>query len=232
MSLNNQLKDLYQKYWDKTRDEIVIGKDSAFPFMIRVNERYEKAPKRVMFCGQETYAWNSEEYNTVEKSSVESIMKRYDIFVNNGGYNSPYWNFQKQIINDNPQIGFVQDNIVKIGKADEAGCDETIDNLAHQYFPVFREEVNILRPDLIIFLTGPNYDNKIEYNLGSFTKESCLDKDEFSFLNHPENICFDKLTFNDSNIPISYRINHPGSIQRQHQYFPMIKAINIIIKDL
>ncbi|WP_288919897.1 hypothetical protein, partial [uncultured Prevotella sp.] len=68
--------------------------------------------------------------------------------------------------------------------------------------------------------------------LGSFSKENCLDKEEFSFLNNPANICFDKLNFNDNNIPLSYRINHPGAIQRRHQYYPMIKAIDIIIKDL
>lgn len=230
--MNERLKELYQKYWNKTRDEIVVKKDSAFPFMINVNKRYENASKRVMFCGQETYAWNGEEYNAVEKSSVDSIMKRYDIFVNNGGYNSPYWNFQNRIIADNPEIGFVQNNLVKIGKAYEPGCDETIDNLAHQYFPVFKKELNILRPDLIIFLTGPNYDRKIEYNLGRFTTENCLDKEEFSFLSSPANICFDKLIFSNTNAPLSYRTNHPRHIQMQGQYYPMIKAISLVIKKL
>ena len=46
MSMNEQLKGLYQQHWDKTRDEIVIGKDSAFPFMISVSKRYENATKK------------------------------------------------------------------------------------------------------------------------------------------------------------------------------------------
>lgn len=232
MKTNEKLKELYQKHWDKTRDEIVIKKNSAFPFMIYANERFENAKRRVMFCGQETQSWNVEEYKTVESSTVDSIMKRYNAFVNNGGYNSPYWNFQNRIMNSNPDVGFVQNNIVKIGKRDDSGCDDDIDNLAHKYFPVFKDELNILKPHLIIFLTGPNYDDKIKNNLGSFVKENCLDEEEFSFLNHPKNICFDRLIFPDKNIPPAYRINHPRAIQQQNQYYPMIRAINLIVKRI
>lgn len=52
-----------------------------------------------MFCGQETQSWNSEEYNDPYKASVDSVMRRYNVFVNNDGYNSPYWNFQRRIKN-------------------------------------------------------------------------------------------------------------------------------------
>lgn len=232
MSMNEQLKELYQKYWDKTRDEIVIGKHSAFPFMISVSKRYEDAKKRVMFCGQETNDWNGQEYDSVQGSTVDSVMNRYDLFVNNGGDNRTYWNLQKRIIENNPEIGFVHNNIVKIGKRYGKGCDEDIDSLAHKDFPTFKKELDILKPNLIIFLTGPDYDGKIKYNLGSFNKENCLDIEVFSFLNHPSCLYFDKLTFSDSSVPLSYRINHPLGIQHQRQYYPMIKAINLIIKQL
>lgn len=240
MSMNEQLKELYQQHWDKTRDEIVIGKDSAFPFMISVSKRYENATKKVMFCGQETNCWNGKETHDydpelVKRSTVGTITECYNDFVNKEkrmGYNSPFWNFINRLATQNANTGFIVNNIVKIGKKRRKGYNRVIDEEAHKYFPVFKEELNILKPDLIIFLTGPNYDDKIEYNLGSFSKENCLDKEEFSFLNNPANICFDKLNFNDNDIPLSYRINHPGAIQRQHQYYPMIKAIDIIIKGL
>lgn len=247
--MNGQLKELYQKHWDSVRDNIVSNhgkfasfnyKDRpAFPYMLCASEKYINSKHRVMLCGQETYdGWygkESKDYNEdiINKTTVDNLTKLYDSFVNqNCGYGKSFWGFYKQIYNSNPDVGFIANNIVKIGKRKGRGYDPDVEKEARSCFPVFKEEVNILKPDLIIFLTGPNYDDKIEYNLGSFSKENCLDKEEFSFLNNPANICFDKLNFNDNNIPLSYRINHPGAIQRQHQYYPMIKAIDIIIKDL
>lgn len=220
--MNNKLRVLYNTYWNSYVEYFINKVDAAFPYLIYVPEQYEKSSIKVMFCGQETQSWNSEEYKDPYKASVDSVMHRYNVFVNNDGYNSPYWNFQRRIKNRNKNVGFVRNNIVKIGKLDEPGCDDYIDNLARQYFPVFKKELEILQPDLIIFLTGPKYDWRIKNTLGNFSLKSLGDTDE----------CFDELVYDDPTIPMSIRINHPRWLQQHSKYWSMIENIDKIIKNI
>lgn len=220
--MNNRLKSLYETYWENYKTHFINKVDAAFPYLIYVPEKYEKSSIKVMFCGQETQSWNSEEYGDPLNATVESVMYRYNVFVNNDGYNSPYWNFQKRIINRNKNVGFIRNNIVKIGKLCDPGCDDTIDAMAREYFPVFKKELEILKPDLIIFLTGPNYDWRIRNTIGDFSLKHLGDPNE----------CYDELIFVDSTIPKSVRINHPRSLQQNSKYWPMIENIDKIIKKL
>lgn len=232
--INILLKKLYQQYFDKAKVNINFGANAAYPFMLKVNDRYEKASKKIEICGQETDSWNGEEYEDVAASTVDSVMERYNIFVNKEhGYNSPYWILVRALVNDNSEVGFVTNNVVKIGKPFDAGCDNNINELSRKYFPVFREEQNILKPSLIIFLTGPSYDWRIEQELGSFTKTNCLDDPEIAALGFPDNICFDILKFDDTTLPKAIRINHPGWYRRIG-FDPsiMVKALNILIRRL
>lgn len=232
--VNVQLRKLYLQHFDTAKAHINFGTDAAFPFMLKVDDRYEKAKSRIEICGQETDSWNGEEYGDVAGSTVDSVMERYNIFVNKEhGYNSPYWILIRALVKDNPDIGFVTNNVVKIGKPFEAGCDNNINELALKYFPVFRKEQDILKPDLIIFLTGPNYDWRIEQELSSFKKKNCLDVPEIAALGIPNNVYLDILTFDDSSLPKAIRINHPGWYRRiGFDASIMVKALNIITKRI
>jgi hypothetical protein len=44
-----------------------------------------------------------------------------------------------------------------------------------RYFNVMRAEIDILRPHVIVFFSGPNYDNDILRRLGGAKFEKCLD---------------------------------------------------------
>ena len=114
-----------------------------------------------------------------------------------------------------PDFGFVFQNVVKVGKRHEAGCDDYIDKLSQKYFPVFGEELKILRPDLIVFLTGPNYDERIKYAMGDFEKEQIGDG----------SILCDRLKFKNPDFPSAIRINHPGWLQRKHKYRIMVDEV-------
>lgn len=60
--MNIKLKALYNTYWNLYVENFINKVDAAFPYLIYVPEQYERSPKKVMFCGQETQSWNSEEY--------------------------------------------------------------------------------------------------------------------------------------------------------------------------
>jgi len=235
--MNDSLIKLYLKYWDEfIQNEFIPCSSStpcAYPFLIKVTQKYENSSKRIMICGQETQGWGRQYYNSPSTTSVYDVLKKYDDFVNKQdssglskpGYtehSSPYWNFIWQIMRSFPEVGFVQNNIVKVGKAIKHGCDDEINVLTQKHFPVFMNELEILRPTLIIFLTG-NYDKRIKSTLGDFSTEHIGDIDA----------CFDILTFNNLNIPKAIRINHPGWLQRNKLYNQrkneLIEVINKIL---
>jgi hypothetical protein len=67
------------------------------------------------------------------------------------------------------QIRYVWNNIVKIGKVREAGPGRPPKNIydaERKFFHVIPDEVKILKPDIILFLTGPDYDDAIRDNFG------------------------------------------------------------------
>lgn len=229
-NMDEDIKALYEQYFNDCLQHIIIPKarKAAMPFLIRVPENYESASFRIMFCGQETMGWCRSFYNQRESVTTSDLRKHYNNFVNKGnGRNSPYWNFQKRIINQFPSISFVRNNIVKIGKINTAGCDEAIDELTRKYFPVFRKEVEILKPNLIIFMTGKGaYDAKIEHALGTFKTEDLSKNEHLS-----DNFLFELLTFADATLPPAIKINHPAWLQRHNLYWSSIKKLRAVIAD-
>lgn len=230
--MNEELKKLYASHWDQYRENILFKVEAAFPFLITASDRYISCSRKVMFVGQETQGWDTED------STIDGICKMYDGFVNarcyryvetsDSIYKSPYWNFQRRILKLNPSVGFISNNIVKIGKKHNAGCSDSIDNLAHEYFPVFMEELRILKPDVIVFLTGPYYDWRIRRTMGNFTTQHIGE----------DGILCDRLIFEDKTIPDAIRINHPGWLIRNNNkiyhdklYHKMISIVDQFIKD-
>ena len=221
--MNDRLRDLYETYWDSYLEHIRFNPDltAAFPFLIFVPKEYEAADFKVMFCGEETQGWGGE-FEDKPNVTVRNLQRIYNGFVNGNGYNSPYWNFQRRIISNHSHCGYIRNNIVKIGKKRQAGCDENIDRLTRKYFPVFKRELEILRPDLIIFLSGTGvYDWKIKLALGAFKKISMSDK-----------FTFERLEFADPEIPHAIRLNHPAWLQRKRLYWPAINRLNRYMSDM
>lgn len=235
--MNKQLSQLYSLYWDSVIQNIYKSKGSAYPFLITATQHYQNASKRVMICGQETQGWGGE-YKDPDVVQPDNIMNLYNGFVNHdnhGGpiqrpgyivskhraYISPYWNFIWRVMRANPDVGFVMQNVVKIGKRSGAGCNEDIYQLTKEYFPVWRKELDILRPDCIIFLSG-TYDDRISEVAGHFKKEKV----------HGVDGRLDKLIFEDKAMPIAYRTNHPRYLQSDNKYFSMATVLIDIIGNL
>lgn len=239
--MNDQLKLLYEKYWDSFITNVYKatmkeGKPiCAYPFLIQATPHYLNAQKRIMFCGQETLSWGRE-FPHPDTTSPCDLMGLYDSFVNNNnrgeqllkpGYNrhykSPYWNFQWRIMQAFPEVGFVSQNLVKSGKYGSEGCNNAIYELTKQFFPVWKEELRILKPDMIIFLTG-NYDWRIREVIGDFTK-----------IPVGQNSHIDQLQFKNIDFPFAVRTNHPAYLQRhnrtEHRYFNTANELIELIKN-
>lgn len=215
------LKDIYIKYWAQYIEQIRNNPniEPAYPYLMVEPKGYRDKSVKVMFCGQETQGWGNEFDNEPEKATLEAISGIYAGFVNSGGYNSPYWQFINRVKKECQNASFICNNIVKIGKKRGAGCDDKINNLTLKYFPVIKEEIQILEPQMIIFLTGNRYYERIEKALGKFSSKN-VGKG------------LDKLTFEDETIPISYCCYHPKYLRMKHLENDVRSSLIEIIKSL
>jgi hypothetical protein len=173
MNINSKLKEIYEATWPaliesghKITDPIPTN-----PMLLSFDEDFfSRADKRIMICGQETWGWGD------FGSSVEDCMNGYySFFVDEEFYpgygKSAYWKafrfFQAQFASLYPEqkIQFIYQNLSKIGRNDGAtGVTNEIRTLERQHFPVFKKEIELLQPDMILFLTGPDRDHDIHFH--------------------------------------------------------------------
>ena len=239
--MNERLLRLYSQYWEGMIQNIykanIKDHPSAYPILIQATQHYQEASRRIMFCGQETLSWGTNEFPNPDTTTPNDLMSIYNAFVNRNndggpikrpGYYiksqkpnlSPYWNFQWNIMQHYPECGFVAQNIVKIGKRNGKGCDDIIYELTKEFFPVWKQELEILQPDCILFLTGL-YDQRIREIAGDF---------DIVPIDGTEGLVAE-LKFKDFSMPKAYRTNHPGLLQRKGKYSRVTNAITDILKN-
>lgn len=217
MYLNHRLFRLYEKYWD---DMIGSLKDNELgnPLLLnfRDEEKYEKADIKIMFLGQETNSWEG----GLGSKDINELMETYSEFLEIR-YGGQFWNAVRDYVrtikdmNPNKSVEYVWNNIIKIGKEEGKGVPEQhLVNRQKEVFPVLREEIEIINPNLIIFFTGPYYDQYInkEWDELQFNEVNNSDKRQLAIVNHnllPE---------------ITFRTYHPNYLYRRgKQFFGEIK---------
>jgi hypothetical protein len=179
-TINEELYELYASKWEGVSAALLTSveedeKTPTHPLLLYVDdeEAWQNADLKVMIFGQETNDW--ENWPKPVKS-IEHLRSVYDGFFNKGkcwSYGG-FWNgiarFQELLNKKYPEkkIRYLWNNIVKVGLADEAGrplpC--MYDEIERDNFHVIPDEVNILKPNVLIFLTGPKYDDLIRENFG------------------------------------------------------------------
>lgn len=184
---NEKLNKLYQDKYpiltkmiqDKNTKLKVQDRDSQMatnPLLLKSFESYDIADFKIMFFGQETNFWLKEINNGVFNGEILPILSLYERFFINGNcfrYGGQFWNGIKLFKNkvnksfDEKKIEYIWNNIEKIGQC-KKGFPHAISNITEKYFNVLQDEIEILKPDLLIFFTGPNYDSSIKKYFGEF----------------------------------------------------------------
>lgn len=152
----------------------------AYPLLLKVNEeKHNKADLKIMIIGQETDGWESQKVTTftpidqssqIVESRVDDFMDAYRMYLDKWGKNSPFWHYIKDINNTinrqlpDKTIEIIWNNIYKIGNKEKGQNrpKDIIRAFENECFNVIEEEVNILKPDIIIFFTGPNYEKGLK----------------------------------------------------------------------
>lgn len=209
MNYNKQLKDLYYgniPNAEKMTLELSEEPDYVSPLLMQCWENeYAKAKVKILFCGQETNGWQGYIRPTTSLN-IDKILGGYLQFNMGREYNSIFWQYvhriQTEVNGDNNGFGWT--NVLKFGKSDAGRPDSTIQAAELRYYNVLRDEIRILSPDIVIFFSGPNYDEDISMRLRnlSFGPGSELDVRQFALLKSVDLPC------------PAIRAYHPGYLNR------------------
>ena len=126
-------------------------------------EQYLKSKHRLVVFGQETKGWYSDYMNSEEE--IRKNIQMYKDFSLGAEYNSPFWQyahwFNKEL-NEFDEQNFVWLNINKFGSDSGVGRpeQEVLDDEV-RFYNLLADELSILKPDVCLFFTGPNYDQDI-----------------------------------------------------------------------
>ena len=177
--MNEKLQEIYNSKWNELSDGLnEILKDNSKenkptnPLLLYINEDdYKNADIKIMIFGQETNDWEGNFQN-----DINICLDTYDDFFNANdcfSYGGQFWNgfnrFLTLLQNEfpNKKISSVWNNVIKIGNSgrDKNYPPEYIYNIENEKFKVISSEIEILRPDIILFLSGPNYDLELKNSL-------------------------------------------------------------------
>lgn len=200
---SSKLPNLIEMYGEMEKAGL---RDFSCPLLLSCHQEYIDSSKRIVFIGEETNGWCEAELgkNTISTfDDIKNIQERYHLFVTSQSYKRPFWEFVYSINSHfNSGVGYMWSNTWKIGKQSGKGkADDKINELELKYFNVSIDEMRILSPDFIIFLTGPDYDEYIKEHFGNFVIKENYDD------------CFDELVFDELPCRV-FRLYHPGYLRR------------------
>jgi hypothetical protein len=176
MTINEKLINLYSRHWDALLLKLDGEKKETYtnPLLISIDEeKYINSEIKVMIFGQETRDWWDKDGFARD---IRKGMDRYKGFYWDqkfyAGYKkSAFWKgfrFFQNALNENYKerhMTYIWNNISKIGKCHKkTGVTPRIREIEQEVFPVVKFEVEIIKPDIVIFLTGPNRDGDIKFH--------------------------------------------------------------------
>ena len=154
---NQPLIELYKRH-ESAIYEIGLrcARNMSGPFLIAPSEGYWHSMPKIAFVGQQTHSWSGER-RISEQMSVYSKFNLGETY-----RSSPFWNVIRKL--ENALIGRNYSSAwLNLNRYDEGGGRPSWDNqriLSELDFLLF-EELKLLDPDVVIFFTGPHYDERV-----------------------------------------------------------------------
>lgn len=227
---NNELKREYQNYMNTLIKKGLCHENLSVPMTIKLHEKYyDPNIPTIMVLGQETNHFGDEFklFNQVTVENMEAVIKdllgnyewRLCEYLNSyEADTAPFFRFLKELKKRlNNEFNMVWDNLYRHSYFnDEEGVrlygkidPKLYDALLLEQKQLLHAEIDIIKPDYLVFLTGHGLDHGIENILDvSVTKEKIFRDGSVEL----------KLEGSLSNIP-TLRTYHPGYLNRKSQQF-------------
>lgn len=204
------LLDIYKKHEDnlnalyKKLEQENLYYSCSFPLLMSTWGDSE-IPK-AMFFGQETNGW-------VDSESIEGLMEGYRNFELGKSKNTIFWKYLRILsskLNLEGEYPFLWNNVNKFGRLSSKGrADGAIIKLENEYFNVLSDELDFLKPEICVFLSGPRYDNDLQKKLPDieFLQIEDYPRREFAMIK-------------SKHLPkLSFRTYHPGYGNRYPEWY-------------
>ncbi len=234
--VNKKLTSLYEKNWEITsrkmnevidNQEYIIKPTNPLLLVLKDEEKFNNADIRIIIYGQETNDWCGN-----FEADIEETKLTYNNFFNTNEcfkYAGHFWNgislFIKKMREKYPEkkVEFLWNNVVKFGRSGGKNRPPTyIYEIEKENFAILNEEINIINPNLLLFLSGPEYDDILINQIKSFSQNEEL--------NGFSNRQLTKFKYNEK--ILAYRTYHPNYLYRNDidKYFDRILQDFKIIK--
>jgi hypothetical protein len=202
--MNRRLAESYEKAFDRFSG-FNGAKDVSAPLLLQVPDAYTQASRRLMVVGQQTDGWG-EGY---DPSSVGALMKGYADFNLGAGKwrRTPFWRAAHELYRTlNPACppeGFLWSNLAKVDVA--GGCPPRAILERVLQWRLLPKEIDIAKPDVVVFFTGPQYDGLLRETFPAARVEAVGDY-------------IARVTATDNSLPPhAYRTYHPKFLSfRRH----------------
>jgi hypothetical protein len=172
--MNKALRDLYKGDWknlteslDKLSSEPDEDNQPSNPLLIQLpdEQTYKSADIRIMVFGQETNNWHHQFQPDLHKS-----LNWYSSFLEARKHKGKgtFWNSVRRFAqkleeeSNGKSVELVWNNVFKIGKKTIGKPGDRIRKQEEQHFNVIQKEIEILKPNLVVFFSGPNYDKHLK----------------------------------------------------------------------
>lgn len=171
--INQKLLKLFESKWEavnKVYDALQEEEEWAVLHLACVPPNYEKMKYKILIVGQENNGYG---YETEPKKSM-----LFTLDFQNGRYydNAPFFSFPYSFcasINDcdnekyskKSYLAWVNLKEFSFETSSKKPLNEKAQNIIDNEYNILEEEIKIIKPDIVLFLTGPYYDYYIEKQL-------------------------------------------------------------------
>lgn len=204
----SSLPGLAELYTDLDSKEIL---DYVGPlFLYCWEDEYLSARHRLMIIGQETNGWES--YYVRTEEDVRNYIQTYKEFELGKHYRSLFWRYAhlvNEMINGKDGKNFVWNNVNKFGIDGSGKPDQEVLDNENLHYNLLAREIEILKPDICIFLSGPDYDVDLKMKFDDLKIEQ--------FQDYPLN---EAARLRSRFLPEqSFRTYHPGYGNRYSEWY-------------
>ena len=175
MNVQDELNELYRRFTDIDLVRTVCGGAEAAeamtqevdgPFLIKSRMEYEQSPLKLVIIGQENDGWIGPYKEFLETKTLAEAIQLYDDFELERSHNTTFFRYFAEIRNNISPSALPNRrealwlNLFKFNQGMSPQMIES--NYREQVLQlqgdVFQKEIALLKPQVVVFLTGPYYD--------------------------------------------------------------------------
>lgn len=161
MNEQNRLNEVYADAWDRLTEFKKVIPELSGPLLINIPSSYLSQKTRLMIIGQQTQGWSDGNI-----SEQLSCYKKFNFGENY--YATPFWNITRKIQRalTIDEFSIVWSNLNRCD-FDGARPPHSIEKKLISLSSILTSEIEILKPDVVIFFSGPNFDWHISNNFNN-----------------------------------------------------------------